>query len=170
MPTPTTHIILFYHLQSQGAHTTWQSVSQHEIAPVWKNARNIERQNNIRRWALLAKRALGWSEGHSKTDVVSVSQPLVPWHRLMAQSLYPRGFLMHFTEVFTVGCGSLCILRIWLSFQVLVSVLPLPCAKPGLPAPHESSEQSQALVGRLDSIGTTWQVILAAPRSHEAQT
>lgn len=67
---------------------------------------------------------------------------------------------MRFTEVITVGCGSLCILRIWLSFQVLVSVLPLPCAKPGLPAPHESSEQSQALVGRLDSIGTTWQVIL----------
>lgn len=165
MPTPTTRIILFYHLQSRGAHTTWQSVSQHEITPVWKNAQNIESQSDTQRWALLAKQALRWPEGHNKTDVVSVSQPPTAFDGPESVSLR-----VLYAEVFTAGCGSLCILHIWLSFQVFISVLPLPSAKPGFLVPHKSSEQSQALVGCLDSIDTTWQVILAAPQSDEAQT
>lgn len=100
--------------------------------------------------------------------MVSVSQPSGALAAFSGpESVSPQ---VLYAEVFTAGCESLCVLYIWLSFQVLISVLPLHSAKPGLMAPHESSEQSQALVGCLDSIDTTWQVILAALQSHEAQT
>lgn len=105
-----------------------------------KNMWKKERQGNTQRWDLLARRVFRWSEVHvGKTGVVSLPQPPgysggVRWCR----ACITTGSVCASQSLSLLAVGLYVPYRSGCSPSFWLSLLPAPCAEPGLPdSPQE---------------------------------